>query len=191
MTATTEKTTDLLVAVLADLAPMVGRITAEQLHDPTPCTELDVGQLGTHVLGWLTTFAAGFADPGGQAPLGRLDGYTMPADPAAEVRSASVTMAAALRGGAAGRPMRLGDSAMPGDMALSMILWEYQVHGWDLARATGQDETLDPDRCAEMLEGMLPMDELLRQSGQYGPRVYVPDDADVQTKLLAFIGRTP
>ncbi len=44
---------------------------------------------------------------------------------------------------------------------------------------------------AAMLEGMLPMDEVLRQSGQYGPRVHVPDDADVQTKLLAFIGRTP
>lgn len=64
------------------------------------------------------------------------------------------------------------------------------LHRWDLARATGQDETLDPDKCAAMLEGMLPMDEVLRQSGQYGPRVQVPDDADVQTKLLAFIGRT-
>src|SRR3546814_5036912 len=63
------------------------------------------------------------------------------------------------------------------------------LHRWDLARATGQDETLDADRCAEMLEGMLPMDEVLRQSGQYGPRVEVPDDADVQTKLLAFLGR--
>jgi uncharacterized protein (TIGR03086 family) len=65
------------------------------------------------------------------------------------------------------------------------------MHRWDLARATGQDETLDPEKCAEMLAGMLPMDEVLRQSGQYGPRVAVPDDADVQTKLLAFIGRTP
>lgn len=65
------------------------------------------------------------------------------------------------------------------------------LHRWDLARATGQDETLDPDICAEMLEGMLPMDEALRQSGHYGPRVEVPDDADVQTRLLAFIGRTP
>ena len=65
------------------------------------------------------------------------------------------------------------------------------LHRWDLARATGQDETLDPDKCAEMLEGMLPLDEVLRESGQYGPRVVVPDDADVQTKLLAFIGRTP
>jgi uncharacterized protein (TIGR03086 family) len=65
------------------------------------------------------------------------------------------------------------------------------LHRWDLARATGQDETLDPEKCAVMLEGMLPMDEMLRQSGQYGPRVQVPDDADVQTQLLAFIGRTP
>ncbi|HEX3394867.1 MAG TPA: TIGR03086 family metal-binding protein, partial [Acidimicrobiales bacterium] len=65
------------------------------------------------------------------------------------------------------------------------------LHRWDLARATGQNETLDPDKCAAMLEGMLPMDEILRQSGQYGPRVHVSDDADVQTKLLAFIGRAP
>ena len=65
------------------------------------------------------------------------------------------------------------------------------MHRWDLARATGQDETLDPERCALLLEGMLPMDDALRQSGHYGKRVDVPDDADAQTRLLAFIGRTP
>ena len=65
------------------------------------------------------------------------------------------------------------------------------LHRWDLARATGQDETLDPLMCGQMLEAMLPMDEALRHSGHYGPRVEVPDDADVQTQLLAFIGRTP
>jgi uncharacterized protein (TIGR03086 family) len=65
------------------------------------------------------------------------------------------------------------------------------LHTWDLARATGQDERLDPERCAQMLEGMLPMDDMLRQSGQYGPRVEVAEDADVQTQLIAFIGRTP
>lgn len=65
------------------------------------------------------------------------------------------------------------------------------LHTWDLARATGQDERLDPDRCAEMLAGMLPMDEALRSSGHYGPRVPVPADADPQTQLLAFIGRRP
>ncbi len=65
------------------------------------------------------------------------------------------------------------------------------MHTWDLARATGQDETLDPTLCAELLAGMEPMDELLRSSGQYGPRVPVPEDADVQTRMLAFIGRDP
>jgi uncharacterized protein (TIGR03086 family) len=65
------------------------------------------------------------------------------------------------------------------------------MHTWDLARATGQDEHLDADRCAAVLEGMLPMDEVLRGSGQFGPRVEVAADADVQARLLAFIGRTP
>ena len=81
---------------------------------------------------------------------------------------------------------------MPLEQAVDMIYTaDVFMHRWDLARATGQDETLDPEKCAEMLAGMLPMDDVLRQSGQYGPRVAVPDDADVQTKLLAFIGRTP
>lgn len=65
------------------------------------------------------------------------------------------------------------------------------LHTWDLARATGQDERLDPDKCAALLAGMLPLDEVLRGSGHYGPRVEVPESADVQTRLLAFIGRTP
>ena len=81
---------------------------------------------------------------------------------------------------------------MPLGNAIDMIYTsDVFMHRWDLARATGQDETLDPDKCAAMLEGMLPMDEALRQSGEYGPRVLVPDDADVQSRLLAFIGRTP
>ncbi|MFJ9024974.1 TIGR03086 family metal-binding protein [Streptomyces sp. NPDC102259] len=65
------------------------------------------------------------------------------------------------------------------------------MHTWDLARASGQEETLDPVRCARMLDGMLPLDDVLRKSGQYGPRVEVSESADVQTRLLAFIGRTP
>jgi uncharacterized protein YndB with AHSA1/START domain len=50
---------------------------------------------------------------------------------------------------------------------------------------------LDPQTCADLLDGMAPIEDVLRSSGQYGPRVPVPDDADVQTRLLAFIGRDP
>lgn len=65
------------------------------------------------------------------------------------------------------------------------------LHGWDLARATGGDERLDPEEVHALLVGMEPMDEILRQSGQFGPRVPVPEDADEQTRLIAFIGRQP
>ncbi len=65
------------------------------------------------------------------------------------------------------------------------------MHTWDLARATGQDDRLDPDVCTELLEGMGPMEEILRGSGQFGPAVPVPDDAPVQDRLIGFIGRDP
>jgi uncharacterized protein (TIGR03086 family) len=64
------------------------------------------------------------------------------------------------------------------------------THTWDLARATGQDETLDPDQLQRMIAGMGDMpDEVLRAGGMFGPRVDVPADADDQTKFLAFVGR--
>jgi uncharacterized protein (TIGR03086 family) len=84
----------------------------------------------------------------------------------------------------------LGD--MPLDAAIGMLYTpDVFMHTWDLARATGQDEQLDQDTCGQLLAGMEPIEELLRTSGQYGPRVPVPDDADVQTRMLAFIGRDP
>lgn len=73
----------------------------------------------------------------------------------------------------------------------TFVLGDVLVHTWDLARATGQDEHLDPDEVARMLAGMEPLDEVLRSSGQFGPRVEVPADADAQTRLLAFSGRRP
>ena len=65
------------------------------------------------------------------------------------------------------------------------------MHTWDLARATGQDDRLDPGFCAQLLGGMEQMEQVIRSSGQYGPRVEVPAGADTQTRLLGFIGRDP
>jgi uncharacterized protein (TIGR03086 family) len=81
---------------------------------------------------------------------------------------------------------------VPLDQAVSRFFTgDVFMHTWDLARATGQDDTLDPERCAAMLAGMEPIEEMMRASGQYGPRVEVPADADAQTRLLGFIGRDP
>ncbi|MEU8198206.1 TIGR03086 family metal-binding protein [Microbispora amethystogenes] len=65
------------------------------------------------------------------------------------------------------------------------------MHTWDLARATGQDDRLDPGFCALLLAGMEGMEEAMRSSGEFGARVEVPADADAQTRLLGFIGRDP
>jgi uncharacterized protein (TIGR03086 family) len=86
--------------------------------------------------------------------------------------------------------MRVGRYTVE-DAVATFCIGDVLVHTWDLARATGLDETLDPDEVHRLVEAMEPMDEVLRQSGQYGPRVEVPDDADEQTRLIAFTGRRP
>jgi uncharacterized protein (TIGR03086 family) len=78
------------------------------------------------------------------------------------------------------------------DDAIGMfILGDVLIHTWDLARATGLDETLDPAEVARMFEGIQGIDEVLRQSGQYGPKIDPGEDADMQTQLIAFTGRRP
>jgi uncharacterized protein (TIGR03086 family) len=63
------------------------------------------------------------------------------------------------------------------------------IHAWDLARATGGDERLDPDDVHAIYEAMQPMDEVMRTSGAMGPKLEPPPGADAQTRLLAFSGR--
>ena len=65
------------------------------------------------------------------------------------------------------------------------------MHSWDLARATGQEPRLDADFAGQMLQGMQTMEQLMRDSGQYGPAVPVPDDAPVVDRLMGFVGRDP
>jgi uncharacterized protein (TIGR03086 family) len=65
------------------------------------------------------------------------------------------------------------------------------MHSWDLGRASGQDAGLDEDFAAMLLEGMRPIEQLLRDSGQYGPPVPVAADAPVVDRLMGFIGRDP
>lgn len=83
-----------------------------------------------------------------------------------------------------------------GDLPLEVAIDRFYtgdlfLHTWDLARATDQEPALDEARCAEMLIGMEQMDEILRSSGQYGPRVDVPAGASAQDRLIGFIGRDP
>jgi uncharacterized protein (TIGR03086 family) len=193
MTTSRETTAGLLEAVLDDLALVVEAVEPGQLHHPTPCTDWNLAQLRDHAVGWLSTFAAGFADPDGQAPRATLDGYEPSADPAAEVRAAAHTLTGAVRAGATTRPLRLGTSAMPGEMALNMILWEYLMHGWDLARATGQDWRPSAQAAEESLSFAPAMltDGYQGDGKPFGKPVPVPASAPPLNRLLGLSGRDP
>jgi uncharacterized protein (TIGR03086 family) len=77
------------------------------------------------------------------------------------------------------------------EAVMRFILTDVLIHTWDLARAGGLDETLDSAEVARMFDGIYEVDALLRDSGHYGPKVEVAPDADVQTQLIAFLGRQP
>ncbi|GAB7005871.1 hypothetical protein JCM18899A_33440 [Nocardioides sp. AN3] len=87
-------------------------------------------------------------------------------------------------------------SPMFGDMPLASAINQFYtndiwMHSWDLARALDTQIDLDDARCAEALAAMQSLDEVLRSSGQFGPKVPVPDDVPVQDRFVAFIGRDP
>ena len=76
------------------------------------------------------------------------------------------------------------------------------LHGWDLARATGQDDTMDPDDVERLwsITTAIPPElmEKYRTPGAfgpgveiYGPEVKVSEDAALQDRLLGLIGRDP
>ena len=65
------------------------------------------------------------------------------------------------------------------------------MHTWDLARAGGRPDRLDPDYAAELHQGLSSMEEMIRASGQFGEQQPEPADADATDRLIAFIGRDP
>ena len=65
------------------------------------------------------------------------------------------------------------------------------MHAWDLARASGQQAPTDERYAETLLEGMRPIEDLLRSSGQYGAPVPVPEDASAVDRLMGFVGRDP
>jgi uncharacterized protein (TIGR03083 family) len=77
------------------------------------------------------------------------------------------------------------------DGLTATLTTELLVHTWDLARAVGVDDVLDPELCAAALDRAMTTNNALRASGLFADPVHVADDVDVQTRLLALLGRKP
>jgi uncharacterized protein (TIGR03086 family) len=81
---------------------------------------------------------------------------------------------------------------VPVEQAVNIIgSLELLVHTWDLARATGGDERLDPELVTQVHRALLPHYQALLATRAFRPSIPVPADADPQTALLHFTGRQP
>ena len=190
-----EATRDLFTAVLERLAA-VADVTDDQLHLPTPCVDFTVGELRSHVLGWLQFFAAALSDPA--ADIGRPDPEAFAltdGTPASEiVRDVLASIRQAIADDAAGQMVVMSGSRMAGDAVLGMALGEYIVHAWDLATATGQPYSAPESAVRpahEFLTGMIAPEYRGPDSGFFDAEVSVPDDASPLDQLLGFAGRNP
>jgi uncharacterized protein (TIGR03086 family) len=74
---------------------------------------------------------------------------------------------------------------------LREIVSDVAIHTWDLARAIGADDALDPDLVEAVWSVFEPQQETLAASGLFAPPVPIPDDAPLQSRLLAVTGRNP
>ena len=78
------------------------------------------------------------------------------------------------------------------DLAVSFDLPQ---HWWDLAKATGQDTTIDPEEVENLWQALSPMRpsfwDWQVENGHYAPKVLVPENAPLQDRLLGLIGRDP
>jgi uncharacterized protein (TIGR03086 family) len=153
---------------------------------PAPVDGWTAREVVRHLVEWFPAFLSA-----GGVELAR--GPSVDDDPVAAWRTHAEGVQALLDGPDPDRPFSHAVAGThPLDGAIDLFYTsDVFMHTWDLARATGQDDQLDPDFCAQLLEGMTPMEDLLRSSGQYGPAVPVPDDAPVQDRMIGFIGRDP
>lgn len=189
---------DLLATALDATTSVLAGVRPDQLHQPTPCEELDVAALRDHIVGWMQMFEA-WAN--GRRWEGDPDAYRA-TDAAAEFRALADSALDGWRRLGTDRTIEGMGGELPADFALSMTVAEYTVHGWDLARATGQDETIpadDVERLWHQATSVPPeVMERFRTPGAfgpgievYGPEVPVPQDAPLQDRLLGYVGRDP
>ena len=77
-----------------------------------------------------------------------------------------------------------------------MYLAQLAAHAWDLARATGQIDALDPSIAITALEGARAAikseyRDMVEPGSPFGEEVPPPPGADDWERLAAFMGRDP
>ncbi|MFC9510155.1 TIGR03086 family metal-binding protein [Streptomyces sp. NPDC057002] len=178
-------------AVVARLAEGV---TDEQLADPTPCPEYAV----RNVLAHLVHLTVAFRD------AGRKDlGVTTDTNPGStlpelgqgwreELPKVLGELAEAWRDPAAWTGMtRAGGVDLPGEIAGLVATDELVIHGWDLARATGQSYAPDPAALRICHDFLAAAADDPDRGEIFGPVVPVEEDAALLDRAVGLSGREP
>ena len=160
----------------------IDAVKDDQYDLPTPCTDWNVLQLMDHIIEDQALYASSLSENEAAAGPGR-------AHMASYDRLVVQLLGAVRSPGILERSLDSPIGAMTGAELLEGAFMDTLIHGWDLAKATGQDTTLPPElveACFVMFE---PKGDGMRESGIIGPRVPVEGGADTQTKLLGALGR--
>jgi uncharacterized protein (TIGR03086 family) len=179
------------------LASAVTAIPDDALAAPTPCPEYTVGDLVEHVAGLSLAFRAAATkaaiEGAPAAPAG--DASRLAPDWRTRIPQDLDALAASWQDPEAWSGMTtVGGVTLPGEICGVVALDELVIHGWDLAKATGQSFAA-PDEEMHAIEGFAlqfsqPGQEEARR-GLFGPVVRVPDDAPYFDKVLGLTGRDP
>ena len=179
---------DVLAAALDAFERRLAKTDDAHWSQPTPCADWDVRALVNHVVGeerWTGPLLDGMTI----AEVGdRFDGDLLGDDPQATGREASAEAVAAVDGKLDGiAAVHLSYGAEDPAEYVHQLSADHLIHGWDLAAATGQDRTLDPELVAEVAAWFADREELYRHAGILGPRL--EGGGDPQSDLLAAAGR--
>jgi uncharacterized protein (TIGR03086 family) len=174
-------------------------VTDDHLAGPTPCEDMPVAALLDHFLGLCLAFtwAARKTTPAPGTPTGPGLATAEHLDPDWRVLLPERlgVLVAAWRDPAAWEGMaEAGGVTMPAGRLGVVALDELVLHGWDLARATGQEFRCDPASTAAVLEFTTVAarpENAARLSGLFGPVVPVPPDAPALDRALGLAGRDP
>ena len=180
-----------LHSVVTTLEPVVKGVSADEMAAPTPCTDFDVRTVANHMLGTIGAMRGiGASEPmDADDPWGTSgdhmseqwrDDLCRTLNEYAEAWSSADAWEGAAMGG-----------AMPKQAVGDMAFVEAILHGWDLAKGSGQDVAFDDAAVERALEIMEQIGEVGRSHGAFGPLVPVPDDATPFDKVLAQAGRDP
>src|SRR5215813_2680767 len=180
---------------VAATGEIVKTVRLDQAGAATPCTEWDVRDLLNHVIGTLWLSEALFTDRAPRYPMA--PGALPPADLAgddpaaayAEACTAALTAAAADDNLTRVHPTPLGD--MPGPALAGFTTLDILVHGWDLAKATGQPAALEGTLAAHVLAFAEQAITPGSRAPRIGPAVPARAGAPLTDRLVAFLGRRP